>query len=111
MTATMKCYVHTSRDAMIRCKQCSKPLCHECRINTEMGVFCSQECYNKTKGFMERAAAHGKKKTSYWAISNIIRKLVGLAIVLVIVWGLWQYGPEPVSSFIDNVISRIKGFF
>ena len=111
MAATMKCYLHTSRDALIRCKQCGKPLCHECRMNTDIGAFCSQECYQKTKTFTERAVEHDKKKTSYWAIQGLIRKLIGLVIILAIIWALWQFGPAPVSSVIDNVISTIKGFF
>ena len=111
MAETMKCFLHTSRDALIRCKQCGKPLCHECRINTDMGVFCSQECYQQTKTFTERAAQHDKKKTSYWAIRGILRKLVGLAVIIGVLWGLWQYGPAPVSDFLDNIFSMITGFF
>ena len=111
MAATMKCFFHTSRDALIRCKQCGKPLCHECRMNTDMGVFCSQECYEKTKNFTERAAQHSQKKSSYWLISSIVRKLVGLIVVIGVIWGLWKFGPEPVSSAIDNAISFVTNLF
>ena len=111
MAETMKCFLHTSRDALIRCKQCGKPLCHECRKTTDMGAFCSQECYEKTKGFTERAAAHSKKRTSYWAISSLIRKLVELIIVIGVLWGLWKFGPEPVSSALDSIINTVTNLF
>lgn len=111
MAAIMKCYFHTTRDALIRCKQCSKPICHDCRINTEMGIFCSEECYKKSKHFIELIVEYDKKKSSYWIFSGIIRKIVGLGIIIIVIWALWQFGPVPIVNFLDNIFDFITGLF
>lgn len=102
MAATMKCFLHTARDAMIRCKQCGKPLCHECRKTTDIGVFCSDECYAKTKNFTTRAAEYDKSKSNYWKIKALVKRLVILVILLGVIWWLWDNG------YMDQLIQYIK---
>ena len=39
-----ECFFHMGRPAVTRCKQCGKPLCSDCRLVTENGLFCSDKC-------------------------------------------------------------------
>jgi len=38
------CINHPAVEAVARCKQCGKPLCSDCRLVTEDGLFCSDRC-------------------------------------------------------------------
>jgi hypothetical protein len=60
--AASKCINHDYRDAVGRCRQCHKPLCGECQLVTEEGVFCGEECYEKAKAFHARVAAMGPQE-------------------------------------------------
>ena len=58
-----ECFFHTGRPAVIRCKQCGRPLCSECRYITEHGIFCGEDCAKKFEIFYKRAQELEKKKT------------------------------------------------
>ena len=54
------CINHPMKDAVTRCKRCGKPICQDCKVMTELGVFCSQACYEATKSFEEKISDKGR---------------------------------------------------
>lgn len=111
--AEAKCFNHPNRDAFVRCKKCLKPLCYECRINTEIGVFCSDKCYQDTKRFIERSELleSERTKSSYWK-----RKTVSIIIWLIILGGLIWFifygrGLAIILGLVSNLIEWISSFF
>ena len=55
MSASM-CINHPIRAATGRCKRCGKPLCNDCKITYDNGVFCSEACSLAVKAFTDKAA-------------------------------------------------------
>jgi hypothetical protein len=54
MTDTLVCYNHPSRETMLRCKQCERPICASCAVNTPTGYMC-KECINVRKKVFDTA--------------------------------------------------------
>jgi hypothetical protein len=48
------CLNHPSRLATARCKRCSRPICDDCKLVSEVGVVCSAECLDAIKRFQAR---------------------------------------------------------
>lgn len=40
----MRCYTHSSKDAVAVCKHCGKGVCTDCGQDTGHGVACSRDC-------------------------------------------------------------------
>jgi hypothetical protein len=107
MATPMKCINHTARDAFIRCRQCSKPVCQECVIKDEIGVYCSEDCAEKGKSFHQRAEAASQNKKIYGGYGKYLKQILLLLILIAIIIGLWKNGPEPVQSFLDPYLNWI----
>ncbi|MBI2193463.1 MAG: B-box zinc finger protein [Planctomycetes bacterium] len=54
MTRELMCFTHTDRPAVVRCRQCQKPVCSECVKSDSNGKFCSLECAQKFAEFQDR---------------------------------------------------------
>jgi hypothetical protein len=110
--AVGKCINHDYRDAVSRCRQCHKPLCGECQLVTEEGIFCSKACYRKGKVFHKRATAMEARKKSGKRVPAFIGCLLKLALfVLVIVLILrFVLGIDSVDSFLDLISSLREKF-
>ena len=76
------CKFHPNKVAHVRCKTCHIPLCEECRVSSEIGVFCSEECFQKAKDFQETVRPvipKQKEPSAFWLIVK-----VALLILLVV---------------------------
>ena len=48
MTESLTCANHPSRETMLRCNRCEKPICTSCAVHTPTGYRC-KECVNEQK--------------------------------------------------------------
>lgn len=77
------CKFHPGKVSHVRCKSCGVPICDDCKIVTDIGVFCSEACYEKTKSFMERVpVVHHKKSSSFM---KIIGRFVIIVVLLAVI--------------------------
>ena len=91
----MKCFFHPHRDALTRCKQCHRPICSHCRMNTPDGIFCSDDCWRNFHEYAERIAALGPSvpRSEGWKAG--LRK-IGTVLFLIIavyayIFDLWGF--------------------
>ncbi|MCM8829877.1 MAG: B-box zinc finger protein [Candidatus Omnitrophica bacterium] len=79
-----ECFFHTGRPAVARCKQCGRPLCSECRIIKEDGIFCSLECAERFAVFARRAEALEAKRSKGNGIAGLIKFIIFIVILFAI---------------------------
>ena len=81
------CFFHSGRPAVIRCKQCGKPLCSECRKITADGIFCSDECAQRYGVFAERAENLEEQRRSMRPSRTV--GVIKVIIVLAVLYGIY----------------------
>lgn len=81
-----KCKFHPNRFAHVRCKTCFIPLCDECKIVTNIGVFCSEECHSKAKEFQEKSTAMMDQKPK--RKKSIVKPIISLIIIIILILGI-----------------------
>jgi hypothetical protein len=99
------CLNHTDRPASQRCKSCLRPICEQCVVQAEDGIYCSNRCVQDTKKYSERMAALGIEKPppSLW---DFLRgPVVFLSLVAFLIFGAWvmspSMAPAPVAKWIN----------
>ncbi len=53
-STNLYCYVHPTRETMLRCKRCERPICATCAQRTPTGYLC-KECVNQHKKIFDTA--------------------------------------------------------
>ena len=111
MSDKSKCLNHPYRDATGRCRRCNTPLCTECKVITQDGTFCSEECSSQFRVFADRAeklekAPRAKRR-------GVLRKLVVAVIAVVVILLVLRYGFGISSlgdarSVLNGVIERLR---
>jgi len=81
------CFYHTGRTAVTRCKQCSRPLCAECKHITEDGIFCSDKCAQEFSVFAKRLKEIESKRGEK---SNKLGIFIRVILFLVIIYVLYR---------------------
>lgn len=109
MAGESTCINHPLVKAIARCKKCMKPICRDCQLTTDLGIFCSDVCYQQMKTFIARQGAYDKKPRWHWAAAKWLRRLIGLVILLAIIAAV-AYFVFGITSIQDG-IDRIKSFF
>ncbi|MBU2495072.1 MAG: B-box zinc finger protein [Candidatus Omnitrophota bacterium] len=102
-----ECFFHTGRPAVTRCKQCGKPLCSDCRLVTEDGLFCSDKCAQTTGVFVKRSQNLEKKRSGRrkGVPAGLIRFIVFLIIIVVI----YKLGRQLIAQgFFEKLLQTIK---
>ncbi len=81
------CFHHTGRPAVIRCKQCGRGLCGECKVVTDNGVFCSDKCAQAGAVFVERAARldEQRSRNPHAGMVRLIIAVVVIAVLMLII--------------------------
>lgn len=77
-----KCKFHPNRVAHVRCKTCHIPLCDECKVVTNMGIFCSEECHKKAQEFQERVGLQNRKPKK---TGSPVKTLFGIIVIVVLI--------------------------
>ena len=80
------CKFHPNKVAHVRCKSCHIPLCDDCKMVTDIGIFCSEDCYQKVKDFMERVRPEIPRKkypSALWLIPKVLGLLILVSIIAI----------------------------
>lgn len=82
------CINHPSVSATARCKQCGKPVCGACVINSPLGSFCSDACRERFEAFSKRVQELDRDTArARWNIGTKLRQffsfLIFVAVVLI----------------------------
>lgn len=103
------CVNHPVKIAVSKCKRCGKPLCRDCRIQTDSGIYCSNECFAAVKEFEERVAAATPrmKKKSLFSFKNF-KSLFLFIIVLAFIYGIFYFIFD--VSTIEEMIELIRSW-
>lgn len=75
------CVNHPGVEAVIRCKQCGKPVCSACMVSGPSGRFCSDGCQQRHFAFMKRAQELETKKRAPGGLA-MLRKIVAAVLVI-----------------------------
>lgn len=106
------CINHPTILATGRCKACHRPLCDECKIEKDMGVFCSEDCYERTKQFVERAERIPPPRPSFFAgLMRRLKFLVTLVVVLIVIYGVITIVFGSIEEFFDVIRGLISTVF
>jgi hypothetical protein len=106
MAAVSTCVNHPTKTATHRCKRCSKPICAQCVQMTDLGQFCSQECYKAVQDFQAKVMDLGPGKKGGFDLGKMVRGVVSLAVVLGILYACFYYGFGDKTP--EAMIRRVK---
>jgi hypothetical protein len=110
MEEQLKCKNHFDRDAVGRCKQCHKPICSECAMSMETGIFCSDACYRTFKFFYERIKSRELKKPKPKPAVVVLKSVAYILALLIIGGGTWLlYKSGSIEGAVQKVKSIISG--
>jgi len=102
-----ECFFHTGRPAVTRCKQCGKPLCSDCRLVTENGLFCSDRCAQTAGVFVKRLQDLEEKRST--RRKGIPAGLIKFIIFLIVVAVLYKLGQQLIArGFFEKLLQTIK---
>jgi hypothetical protein len=92
----MKCFYHTTTNAIAICKNCGRGLCVDCAAEVENGIACKNRCESDVKAMIKVFQQSKKAFENYrnaYAVSAAWVGLVGIGFII--------------SSFI---LTRLTGF-
>lgn len=100
--APSRCFTHTERTAVARCKQCHKPLCERCVKKMPGGIYCSDECYKKAASFQDRVERLDAQTKRGPNLGKLAVRLVILGVVIAILYYVFvSRGVRGVGDLID----------
>ena len=102
-----ECFFHMGRPAVTRCKQCGKPLCSDCRLVTEDGLFCSDKCAQTAGVFVKRSQDLEEKRSG--RRKGIPAGLIKFIIFLIIIAVVYKLGKYLIGQgFLEKLLQTIK---
>jgi len=93
--AVMTCINHPTRQASARCKRCGRPICSDCKLVSEVGVVCSEQCLDAIKSFQERVKDDVPRRRRRWLPRiGAWRGLLAIVVLAAVAYGLacWREG-------------------
>jgi hypothetical protein len=105
-----KCRNHPLRFASGRCKRCHTPICNDCRIQVEEGIFCSDPCIEQFRSFQSRMSGMGTTTRSSFSILGFLKSTVIAAVLIVVIVGVFylRFGVDSWDKFVDLIKSWFK---
>jgi hypothetical protein len=100
-----RCYVHAERVATGRCKACRQPICEECKIVTDIGIFCSEACEQRIRTFQARVSPDLPPPRRKISPGRFFKGLILIGILLgvfFVIGGLYYHG-NPVKGLLDDI--------
>lgn len=100
------CKFHPNKVAHVRCRTCHIPLCDDCKMVTDLGVFCSEECHEKAEEFQQTVRPdipRIKRPSIFWLLFKVI---VVLAILVAIAVALDIFGILTLP-FVDTITALL----
>lgn len=104
-----KCKTHPIRFAIGRCKRCHVPMCSECKISTDDGIFCSEECIEQFRTFQSRMANYGPSGSRFSLFAWIKYLVITVVLIVVIVGALsfWLGTTDP-GEMLEKLRQQLK---
>lgn len=107
-----KCKNHPIKFAAGRCKRCHIPICSECKIQVEEGIFCSEECVDQFRTFQSRMADFGPTRSKF-SLTAWIKYLITVAVLVGVIYGalaFWLGETDP-GAIISALMKQINVLF
>ena len=102
-----ECFFHAGRPAVTRCKQCGKPLCSDCRLVTENGLFCSDKCAQTASVFVKRSQDLEEKRSG--RRRGVPAPLIKFIIFLIVITVVYKLGRQLIGQgFFEKLLQTIK---
>ena len=102
------CVNHPGVEAVIRCKQCSRPVCAACVESGPTGRFCSSSCRDKHQAFTTRAQTlDGKARGSLFV--KLKKLVVWLIIAAAVCFALGVVGTIFTVPVLSELVFRARG--
>lgn len=104
-----KCKNHPIRFAIGRCKRCHVPICAECKISTDDGIFCSGECVEQFRTFQGRMANYGPGRSRF-SLFAWIKYLIITAVLVAVIAGVlvfWLGTTDP-GAMLEKLRQQLK---
>ncbi len=111
MSDKSKCLNHPHRDATGRCRRCNTPLCTECKVITQDGTFCSEECSSQFRVFADRAEKLEKapRRTNRRVLRKLLTAIIAIAVILLVLrYGFGISSLADARSVVNGIIERLK---
>ncbi|MBX7247096.1 MAG: hypothetical protein K1X53_16480 [Candidatus Sumerlaeaceae bacterium] len=107
-----KCANHPARFTAIGCKKCKLPICEECRLYTEDGVFCSEGCAQEFREFSSKIMVHGgsRSRFSFSAWIKHIATAAILVVVILVALYIWLGTTDPGEMY-SQIMKQLKLLF
>lgn len=107
-----KCKNHPVRVASVRCKRCHMPICQECRMQVDEGVFCSELCIEQFREFQQRVQTLGFGKSRI-SITALIKYAITVAILVAVIYGALYFwlGTSDPSEMFRQAFGQIRLLF
>lgn len=104
--------------ATTRCKRCGRPLCNDCKIITDVGVVCSQQCLDAIKAFQERVKDDVPYRSRRRLLSKgTVKGLLAAIVLFAAAYGIlcWQEGrvltPADLRDQFDYFVRFLSTYF
>lgn len=107
--AAETCINHPTKVAVARCKTCHRPLCNECKLITDIGIFCSEQCHDRAKAFSERVESLPlPRRRTFGRLFSFIKKLFFLAILVAIAYGVITFIYGTPEKFLEQIMKLVR---
>ena len=107
-----KCKNHPVRIANVRCRRCHMPICQECRMQVDDGVFCSEECIEQFREFQQRVQTLGYGHSRI-TLTALIKYTITVALLLVVIYGALYFwlGTSDPGEMARQAFAQIRLLF
>ena len=107
-----KCKNHPLRFAIARCKRCHLPLCNDCKVLVDDGVFCSQVCVEQFQNFQQRVSTLPATQTRF-SFFGCLKTLVISAVLLAVIAGalVFWLGTSDPGEMWQALLKQIRLMF
>lgn len=104
------CINHPTRIATARCKRCARPICNDCKMVSEVGVVCSQQCLDAIKTFQDRVGEDVPKRARHGLMSkNAVKALMAAVVLFALAYGILCLRAGRVLS-LDDVLDQLRSW-
>ncbi len=104
------CLNHQDREATHRCVSCLKPLCESCIQSYAAGIFCGDECHEKSAATQERAAeiARSDRELKEWQQRQSAFKIITFVVVGFLLFFGWDHLPSVMTDNVEKLWDSMK---
>jgi hypothetical protein len=110
----MFCKKHPTRPGAGACRQCRQEMCLDCRIPTDEGVFCSEDCIQEFRNFRRAIIGTGPGRRRV-TLTGLLRYVVILAVLLAVIYAAMfaltgETDPSAMGRRVGGMLNVIRPF-